>query len=151
MRKRIAIVAGVALALVVGAGLYLTQVVLPRTMEGLGRAINSTLRSAAEQAGRLTPPEPVPSGSRIWLDRTLVGEITIRFRVASDPSPHPVPTGPRSTGLLGILENSDTSTVFAGKLTDPRAATAILSDSELVAMLVSGVGPGVPIDRKSVV
>jgi hypothetical protein len=143
-RKGLVITAIVALAIVVGAGVYLTQVLVPRTMEGLGSAISTMVDSALGQSDRLSAPEQVPAGSRIWLERRSVGEVTIRFHIAQNPSGHPV-AGPHLTGLLALFEIPDSTTVFGGQLTDARAGVTIRADTALVALLSPDAKPGAPL------
>ena len=136
-RKRLAVITVIILALAAGGAFYLQSVVLPKSMEGLGRAVPSLINATLDQAARLSSPEAVPTESRIVMGSQIVGELTLRFKVGRDQSAptRPAASSPGSTGLLQAFENPDSSIILNGRLRNGAVARKLHEDSLFVALV----------------
>jgi hypothetical protein len=127
----------IILALAAGGAFYLQSVVLPKSMESLGRAVPSLVNATLDQAARLSGPEALPTESRIVMGSQIVGELTLQFKVGQDrlAANRPAASSARATGLLQAFESPDSSIILNGRLRNGAVARKLREDSLFVALV----------------
>lgn len=135
--RRLAIIAAVIAALMVAGWVSLDMIVLPRTGAALAKVVPALVNATLDQAARLTPPQGLPSGSRILLELRPVGELTLRFDIRQAGSlKRPASNASTITGILAAFERPDSSMVFTGRLWSDDVSRRLAADSESVGAVL---------------